>query len=145
MDIHIQHLTKSYGMQKAVDDISFDVKTGEILGFLGPNGAGKTTTMKIITDFIEADSGEVLIGGRSVKEEELHRHIGYLPEHNPLYEEMPVINFLEFCGALHGLDKSKIPARIREMVRVCGLDLEKHKKINELSKATAKGLAWHKP
>lgn len=121
-------------MQKAVDDISFDVKPGEILGFLGPNGAGKTTTMKIITDFIEADSGEVLIGGRSVKEEQLHRHIGYLPEHNPLYEEMPVINFLEFCGALHGLDKSKIPARIREMVRVCGLDLEKHKKINELSK-----------
>jgi ABC-2 type transport system ATP-binding protein len=121
-------------MQKAVDDISFDVKPGEILGFLGPNGAGKTTTMKIITDFIEADSGEVLIGGRSVKEERLHRHVGYLPEHNPLYEEMPVIDYLAFCGALHGLEKSLIPSRIREMVRVCGLDLEKHKKINELSK-----------
>jgi ABC-2 type transport system ATP-binding protein len=134
MDIRIQHLTKTYGMQKAVDDISFDVRPGEILGFLGPNGAGKTTTMKIITDFIEADSGEVLIGGRSVKEEQLHRHVGYLPEHNPLYDEMPVIDYLAFCAALHGLDKSMVPARIRDMVRVCGLDHEKHKKINELSK-----------
>jgi ABC-2 type transport system ATP-binding protein len=134
MDIRIQHLTKAYGMQKAVDDISFDVRPGEILGFLGPNGAGKTTTMKIITDFIDADAGEVLIGGQSVKSEKLHRHIGYLPEHNPLYEEMPVIDYLEFCAALHGLDKTLIPARIREMVRVCGLDQEKHKKINELSK-----------
>lgn len=134
MDIRIQSLTKSYGMQKAVDNISFDVKPGEILGFLGPNGAGKTTTMKIITDFIHADSGEVLIGGRSVTEERLHRHVGYLPEHNPLYEEMPVIDYLGFCAALHGLEKSQIPQRIREMVRVCGLDLEKHKKINELSK-----------
>jgi len=134
MDIQIHHLTKTYGLQKAVDDISFDVKPGEILGFLGPNGAGKTTTMKIITDFIAPDSGEVLIGGRSVSEERLHRHIGYLPELNPLYEEMPVIDYLAFCAELHGLDKSAIPARIREMVRVCGLDMEKHKKIRELSK-----------
>ena len=134
MDIRILNLTKSYGIQKAVDDISFDVNPGEILGFLGPNGAGKTTTMKIITDFIEADAGEVLIGGQSVKQEKLHRHVGYLPEHNPLYEEMPVIDYLQFCAALHGLEKSRIPVRIREMVRVCGLDPEKHKKIRELSK-----------
>lgn len=134
MDIRIQHLTKSYGMQKAVDDISFEVKPGEILGFLGPNGAGKTTTMKIITDFIAADSGEVLIGGQSVTQEQLHRHVGYLPEHNPLYEEMPVIDYLAFCAALHGLENTRVPARIRQMVRVCGLDLEKHKKISELSK-----------
>lgn len=134
MDVRIAGLTKTYGLQKAVDNISFDVKPGEILGFLGPNGAGKTTTMKIITDFIEADSGEVLIGGQSVKQEELHRHIGYLPEHNPLYEEMPVIDYLAFCAALHGMDKTHIPARIREMIRVCGLDPEKHKRISELSK-----------
>ena len=134
MDVRIIGLTKSYGLQKAVDNISFDVKPGEILGFLGPNGAGKTTTMKIITDFIAADSGEVLIGGRSVTEEKLHRHVGYLPEHNPLYDEMPVIDYLAFCGALHGLPKEQIPMRIREMVRICGLDPEKHKRINELSK-----------
>jgi gliding motility-associated transport system ATP-binding protein len=134
MDVRIIGLTKTYGLQKAVDDISFEVKPGEILGFLGPNGAGKTTTMKIITDFIEADSGEVLIGGQSVKQEELHRHVGYLPELNPLYDEMPVIDYLAFCAALHGMHKDKIPVRIREMVRVCGLDMEKHKRIGELSK-----------
>ena len=95
---------------------------------------GKRPTMKIITDFIGADSGEVLIGGQSVTQEKLHRHVGYLPEHNPLYEEMPVIDYLAFSGALHGLEKDQIPARIREMVRVCGLDPEKHKRIGELSK-----------
>jgi ABC-2 type transport system ATP-binding protein len=134
MDVRIIGLTKTYGLQKAVDNISFEVKPGEILGFLGPNGAGKTTTMKIITDFIEADTGEVLIGGQSVKQEKLHRHVGYLPEHNPLYDDMPVIDYLGFCAALHGMGSDQIPGRIREMVRVCGLDPEKHKRISELSK-----------
>lgn len=134
MDIKIQQLSKSYGLQKAVDDISFEVKPGEILGFLGPNGAGKTTTMKMITSYMEIDQGDILIGGESVKSGNLKRHIGYLPEHNPLYLDMPVLDYLEFCAALQGMDKSQVSGRIREMVRQCGLDQEKHKFIRELSK-----------
>ncbi|MDX1476126.1 MAG: ATP-binding cassette domain-containing protein [Saprospiraceae bacterium] len=134
MDIKITGLSKSYGLQKAVDDISFDVKPGEILGFLGPNGAGKTTTMKMITDYLAMDAGDIRIGGQSIRSANMRRHIGYLPENNPLYEEMPVIEYLSFCARLHGMSESEIPARIREMVRICGLDPEKHKKIGELSK-----------
>jgi ABC-2 type transport system ATP-binding protein len=133
MDIQIQNLSKSYGPQKAVDDISFEVKTGEILGFLGPNGAGKTTTMKMIASYLEPDEGRILIGGQPAGGHS-KKHIGYLPEHNPLYTEMPVIDYLGFCAALQGLPQSEIPGRIREMVRVCGLDVEKHKYIRELSK-----------
>ena len=134
MDIQIQGLSKSYGMQRAVDDISFEVRQGEILGFLGPNGAGKTTTMKMITHYLEMDAGQILIGGKSIENGSLRRHIGYLPENNPLYEEMPVMDYLAFCAALHGVDKSQIQDRIRKMIKVCGLDVEKHKKIAELSK-----------
>lgn len=134
MDIKIQQLSKSYGLQKAVDDISFEVKPGEILGFLGPNGAGKTTTMKMITSYLELDQGDILIGGKSVKGGDLKKYIGYLPEHNPLYLDMPVLDYLAFCAALQGMDKAEIPNRIRQMVRQCGLDLEKHKFIRELSK-----------
>jgi ABC-2 type transport system ATP-binding protein len=134
MDIKIDHLTKTYGFQKAVDGISFEVKTGEILGFLGPNGAGKTTTMKIITGYLESDGGDVVIGGKSVKSGDTKQHIGYLPEHNPLYHEMAVIDYLAFCAAIQGVPKSDIPDRIRRMVRDCGLNDEKHKKIGELSK-----------
>jgi len=136
MDIQINNLTKMYGHQAAVDDISFEVKTGEILGFLGPNGAGKTTTMKIITNFISASAGEVLINGQSMQEhaEELKKHIGYLPENNPLYEDMPIIDYLQFVAELQGIEKSKIDERIREIIRKVGLNLEKHKKIGELSK-----------
>ncbi len=136
MDIVIENLTKRYGVQKAVDDISLRVATGEILGFLGPNGAGKTTTMKIITNFISADEGEVYIGGKSLKNDprEIKRHIGYLPENNPLYQEMPVIDYLEFCARINDIEKSKVAARVAEMVRITGLNSEKHKKIFELSK-----------
>lgn len=134
MDIRIQHLTKTYGFQKAVDDVSFEVKTGEILGFLGPNGAGKTTTMKMITGYLEVEEGDIMIDGQSVKGGAMKKHIGYLPEHNPLYLDMPVVDYLEFCAALQGITKDQIPARVREMVRVCGLDVEKHKRIRELSK-----------
>ncbi len=134
MDIKIQNLTKTYGAQKAVDDISFEVKTGEILGFLGPNGAGKTTTMKVITGYIEGDNGNVTIGGNSVNNSATKGYIGYLPEHNPLYLEMPVIDYLGFCASIQGMEKSLVPGRIREMVKVCGLNAEKHKKIGELSK-----------
>jgi len=134
MDISVRNLTKSYGFQKAVDSISFEVKTGEILGFLGPNGAGKTTTMKMITNYIEPDRGDVLIGGQSVETGVMKSRIGYLPESNPLYLDMAVLDYLEFCAALQGVAKSRVGERVRDMVRVCGLDVEKHKKIGELSK-----------
>jgi ABC-2 type transport system ATP-binding protein len=134
MDIKIQNLTKSYSHQKAVDNISFDVHAGEIVGFLGPNGAGKTTTMKMITGYLTPESGEVFIGGKAVSSGETKQYIGYLPEHNPLYLEMPVMDYLDFCASVQGMAKERIPGRIREMVKVCGLDEEKHKKIGELSK-----------
>ncbi|MEM6841170.1 MAG: ATP-binding cassette domain-containing protein [Bacteroidota bacterium] len=136
MDIQIEGLSKWYGPQKAVDDISFSVKTGEILGFLGPNGAGKTTTMKMITNYIAIGEGDITVGGTSVKNdpEFIKSHIGYLPENNPLYLDMPVIDYLEFCALLQGVSKTQVDERIREMVRKCGLDAEKHKKIGELSK-----------
>ncbi len=134
MDIVIEGLSKSYGLEKAVDNISFEVKTGEIVGFLGPNGAGKTTTMKMITQYLSPDSGRITIGGKSTVTNNLRGSIGYLPEHNPLYEEMPVIDYLEFCGRLQGIDRDHLAQRVREMVVMCGLDQEKHKKIGELSK-----------
>jgi ABC-2 type transport system ATP-binding protein len=136
MDIRIENLSKRYGSQVAVDNISFNVRTGEILGFLGPNGAGKSTSMKMITGYLGIGQGEIFIGGRSMRQEPdaLKRHIGYLPENNPLYLDMPVIDYLAFCAELQGVGKSKVPIRIREMVRICGLNREKHKKIGELSK-----------
>lgn len=136
MEIKIEHLSKTYGAQRAVDDISFHVQAGEIVGFLGPNGAGKTTTMKMITRYLSIGEGDIFIDGTSLKEEpdKLKQYIGYLPEHNPLYLDMPVIDYLEFCAALQGMEKDAMPKRIREMVGLCGLDAEKHKKIGELSK-----------
>jgi ABC-2 type transport system ATP-binding protein len=136
MDIRIENLSKRYGQQKAVDQVSFEVKTGEILGFLGPNGAGKSTTMKMITGYIGIGGGEVLIGEKSVQEhgDALKKHIGYLPENNPLYLDMPVVDYLWFCADLQGLTRAKIEERVRLMVRRCGLNAEKHKKIGELSK-----------
>ncbi len=136
MDIVIENLTKKYGDQKAVDNISLKVATGEILGFLGPNGAGKTTTMKIITSFIAADEGKIFIGGKLLADNyyELKKHIGYLSENNPLYQDMPVIDFLNFCARIQGIEKRRIPGRVIEMIKTTGLGREKHKKIGELSK-----------
>jgi len=136
MDIVVENLTKKYGAQRAVDNISFSVKTGEILGFLGPNGAGKTTTMKAITTFLTPNEGSILVGNKSIYEhpDEIKRNIGYLPENNPLYNEMPVIDYLRFVADLQGIEKSKINDKILEMINVCGLEGEKHKKIDELSK-----------
>lgn len=136
MDIVVENLTKKYGLQKALDDISFHVKTGEVLGFLGPNGAGKTTAMKAITTFFAPTSGNIRIGNLSVAEnpDEIKKHIGYLPETNVLYPEMPVIDYLQFVGELHGMNKKDIRNRILEMIHTCGLQKEKHKKISELSK-----------
>jgi ABC-2 type transport system ATP-binding protein len=136
MDIRIENLSKQYGPQRAVDDISFEVKTGEILGFLGPNGAGKSTTMKMITGYIGIGVGNVIIGDQSVSThgDEIKKHIGYLPENNPLYLDMPVMDYLRFCATLQGVEKSNVESRIKEMIKVCGLNAEKHKKIGELSK-----------
>jgi ABC-2 type transport system ATP-binding protein len=136
MEVSVENLLKSYGFQKAVDNISFKVNTGEITGFLGPNGAGKTTTMKIITCFMAPDAGDVKVGGISVlaDPETVKRKIGYLPETNPLYKEMPVIEYLHFVAELQNVPKSRIRERIVEMITVCGLKGEKYKKIGELSK-----------
>lgn len=136
MNIQIENLSKRYGPQKAVDNISFSVKTGEILGFLGPNGAGKSTTMKIITGYLALGDGDVIINGTSLRKsgDDIKKHIGYLPENNPLYLDMPVIDYLAFCAALQSVKKEHIDGRVREMVKVCGLNVEKHKKIGELSK-----------
>ncbi len=136
MNIDIDKLTKQYGPQKAVDDISFQVNTGEILGFLGPNGAGKTTTMKIITCYMAPTHGDVRVNNLSIinNKEEIKKKIGYLPENNPLYYDMPVLEYLSFVAQLQGVQKQKVQDRIIEMVHVCGLNSEKHKKIGELSK-----------
>lgn len=136
MDIKLQHVTKTYGLQKAVDSISFEVKTGEVLGFLGPNGAGKTTTMKAITGYLPFDSGQITLGGTSVVDhpDAIKPYIGYLPENNPLYQEMAMIDYLQFVARLQGVLPEKIEERVYEMITVCGLKSEKHKKIKELSK-----------
>ena len=136
MSISIQHLTKIYGTQKAVNDISFEAKKGEIVGFLGPNGAGKSTTMKIATSYLSATSGQVLINGFDVKTQsmDVRRNIGYLPEHNPLYLEMYVKEFLLFVGNMYGLKGIEVNKRIAEMVELCGLSAEQNKKIGQLSK-----------
>ena len=136
MDIIVDGITKTYGRQNAVDKLSFQVNTGEVLGFLGPNGAGKTTTMKAITGYLETDLGDIEVGGVSVVQnpEEVKKFIGYLPEHNPLYQDMPIIDYLVFVAGLQGVEKGKIEDRVTEMIQVCGLKGEKHKKIRELSK-----------
>lgn len=136
MNIRVESLSKTYGPQRAVDNISFEVKPGEILGFLGPNGAGKTTTMKIISCFMAPTTGNAYVGNLNVLEhaEQVKKKIGYLPESNPLYTEMHVIEYLEFMAGVQGVAKEKVRDRVIEMVRKCGLDAEKHKKIMELSK-----------
>jgi len=136
MDIVVENITKRFGSQKAVDNVSFTVKTGEILGFLGPNGAGKSTTMKAITCFLSPNSGDIRVGGYSIHtdQENIKKCIGYLPENIPLYNEMPVLDYLEFIASLHGIRKGQTKEKILEMVVVCGLEGEKHKKIGELSK-----------
>lgn len=134
--IHVDKLTKKYGDQAAVDEISFDVATGEILGFLGPNGAGKTTTMKVITCFMPATSGSVEIDGQDVFDNslEIRRKIGYLPETTPLYPDMNVAEYLEFIQALRKMPVSTRGSRLRDMVELCGLGEVMHKDIGELSK-----------
>ncbi|MFH0766036.1 MAG: ATP-binding cassette domain-containing protein [Calditrichota bacterium] len=134
--IEISHLTKTYGNQNAVNDISFNVEKGEIVGFLGPNGAGKTTTMKIITCYMPPTSGEVKVGGLPVQEHsmEVRRKIGYLAEINPLYHDMNVVDFLRYIAELRNIPKDKHNQRIREVVELCSLGEVLHKDISQLSK-----------
>ena len=136
MEVVIKNLVKKYDGRKAVDGISFRVNKGEVLGFLGPNGAGKSTTMKIITCYLAPTEGDVEVGGYSIlrEPEKVKQLIGYLPENNPLYLDMPIIEYLEFSALLQGVTKDKVQGRIREMICVCGLMGEKHKLIGELSK-----------
>ncbi|MCB9274767.1 MAG: gliding motility-associated ABC transporter ATP-binding subunit GldA [Lewinellaceae bacterium] len=134
MSVTVQNLSKIYGAQKAVDDISFQAHSGEVLGFLGPNGAGKTTTMKVITCFIPPASGQVSVCGFDVEKQpiEVRRQIGYLPEHNPLYKDMYVREYLAFAARLHKV--SRAGRRIAEMIDMTGLGPEQHKQIGALSK-----------
>ena len=136
MSIVVEGLTKKYGEQKAVNDISFEIKTGEVVGFLGPNGAGKSTTMKMITCFMAPTDGDVRLDDLSIhsEQEAIKRKIGYLPENNPLYADMAIIDYLRFSAEIQGVEKTQIAGRISEMIEKCGLDREKHKNINELSK-----------
>ena len=136
MSIQIESLTKQYGNQIALDGISFEVKPGEIVGFLGPNGAGKSTTMKIATGYLPATSGRVLVAGFDVATQPMdaRRNVGYLPEHNPLYLDMYVKEFLEFVGSLFGMKGNALKTRITDMIQTCGLELEQSKKIGQLSK-----------
>jgi len=136
MAITVKNLTKYYGTEKAIDNISFNVNTGEILGFLGPNGAGKTTTMKIITCYMPPTSGTVEVEGYNIFDHslEVRRKIGYLPELNPLYLDMNVVEFLEYSARLRGLRDGILKSRLKEMIEVCGLIEVRHKDIGELSK-----------
>jgi ABC-2 type transport system ATP-binding protein len=134
MSIEIKNVTKQYGDQKAVDNISFSVKKGEIVGFLGPNGAGKTTTMKILTTYIPASEGEARVCDYDVEENAsvVREKIGYLPEHNPLYKDMYIREYLRFIAGIHHLKQPK--DRIQELIELTGLQREAHKQIGQLSK-----------
>lgn len=134
MSVKVEGLTKIYGAQRAIDQVSFEARPGEILGFLGPNGAGKTTTMKIITGFLPASEGKAYVCGLDVETHSLEtrRRLGYLPEHNPLYRDMYVLEYLSFVARIHGIKSPK--ARIDTLIGQTGLTLERHKRIGALSK-----------
>ena len=134
--IRVENLTKYYGKRLAVDNISFSVGKGEIVGFLGPNGAGKTTTMRILTGFLAPTRGEVWIAGYDISKHSLEarRHIGYFPESMPLYSDMTVRSYLDFSSRLRGLDKNRIKTRIEEVVDVCHLEEYVDVLIGKLSK-----------
>ena len=134
MSLSIQSITKQYGEQKAVNNLSFDVEGGTILGFLGPNGAGKSTTMKMVSCYLSPTSGTAKVCGYDILENplEVRKHIGYLPENNPLYFDMYVREYLQFVAGIHGLDnKSK---RVKDLIEMTGLGKEQHKLIGALSK-----------
>jgi ABC-2 type transport system ATP-binding protein len=135
LSVKVEELTKIYGEQLAVDNISFEIQTGEIVGFLGPNGAGKSTTMKMLTCYVTPSSGKAFVSGRNVEEEslEVRKRIGYLPENNPLYTDMYVKEYLRFIAGIHHYD-GNVGKRVDELIDMTGLGIEKHKKIGMLSK-----------
>nr|WP_299175306.1 gliding motility-associated ABC transporter ATP-binding subunit GldA [uncultured Allomuricauda sp.] len=132
MSIKVNHITKTFGKQKALNDVSFSIEKGEIVGFLGPNGAGKSTMMRILTTYYKADKGEAKVNGHDVLNEEksVQNSIGYLPEQNPLYHEMYVREYLAFNADVYTVPKK----RIEEVIEQTGLSTEAHKKIGQLSK-----------
>ena len=134
MSIQVNNITKIYGTQKALNNVSFEVSGNEIVGFLGPNGAGKSTMMKILTCYIPPTAGSAKVFGFDIAEQsiEVRKNIGYLPEHNPLYLDMYVKEFLEFVGGIHKL--KNIKNRVAEMIEITGLQIEQNKKIGALSK-----------
>lgn len=134
MSIEVKNVTKIYGEQKALNDVSFSIEPGNIVGFLGPNGAGKSTMMKIITCFLPQTSGSVSVCGYDVIENpiDVKRQVGYLPEHNPLYLDMYVKEYLDFVGGVYKINDRK--ARVKEMIDMVGLGIEQNKKIGALSK-----------
>ncbi len=134
MSIEVKNLVKVYGEQKAVNNISFKVNKGEIVGFLGPNGAGKSTTMKMITGYLQPSDGDALVCDVNVKADPLHtkQKIGYLPESNSLYYEMYVKEYLEFIAEVHKVENKK--EKIAQVIQQVGLTPEAHKKIGQLSK-----------
>ncbi|TAH18484.1 MAG: gliding motility-associated ABC transporter ATP-binding subunit GldA [Cytophagales bacterium] len=136
MSLIVKDLTKQYGEQLAVNHISFEAKKGQIVGFLGPNGAGKSTTMKIATCYLTPTSGTVEVCGYDVLASplEVRKNVGYLPEHNPLYLDMYVHEYLHFIGSLHLLKGTQNEKRVKEVVELCGLEREQRKKIGALSK-----------
>ncbi|MDY7394732.1 gliding motility-associated ABC transporter ATP-binding subunit GldA [Aureibaculum sp. 2210JD6-5] len=132
MSIEVQQISKIYGTQKALNNVSFKINSGEIVGFLGPNGAGKSTMMKIITTYINASDGVVMVNGHNVATEPIlvKQSVGYLPEHNPLYLDMYVKEYIQFNASVHRVSKE----RIQEVIEQVGLTPEAHKKIGQLSK-----------
>lgn len=136
MALRISNLSKQYGQQWAVDDVSFAVEPGEVVGFLGPNGAGKSTTMKIATGYLPPTKGRIEVDGVNVVENSLavRKSIGYLPEHNPLYTDMYVHEYLNFCGGIFEMKGKSLINRVGEIIELCGLEVEQHKKIESLSK-----------
>lgn len=134
MSITVQNVTKYYGPQAALKDVSFSLDRGEIVGFLGPNGAGKSTMMKIITCYLPASEGEVTVAGHDVREESIkvRRKVGYLPENNPLYPEMYIREYLRFVAGMYRIKDKK--SQVERMIDMVGLEVESHKRIGELSK-----------
>ena len=134
--IQVKNLVKTFGATRAVDDVSFDIERGEIVGFLGPKGAGKTTTMRMVTTYIEPDSGDATIDGASIREDQIgvRRRIGYLPESAPLYPEMTIEPYLNYLGQIRGLDRSTRQKRVAQMIDECGLLEVLDREIGQLSK-----------
>lgn len=134
MSIQVNNVTKLYGEQKALNNVSFEIGSNEIVGFLGPNGAGKSTMMKILTCYIPASEGKAKVCGFDTQEQsiDVRKQLGYLPEHNPLYLDMYVKEFLEFVGGLYKVNNIK--NRVKEMIDITGLQIEQNKKIGALSK-----------